>query len=76
MTRLTTTGINFASPMTWSPDGKKIAFTSQRAVDGANVANPSGATNVWLLNADGSGAMPFTKLTSVAASSGLPVWKP
>ncbi|HZE23500.1 MAG TPA: hypothetical protein VE054_05880 [Blattabacteriaceae bacterium] len=76
VTRLTTTGINFASPMTWSPDGKKIAFTSQRAVDGANVANPSGATNVWLLNADGSGAMPFTKLTSAAASSGLPVWKP
>jgi Tol biopolymer transport system component len=76
VTRLTTTGINFVLPMTWSPDGKKIAFTSQRAVDGADAANPSGASNVWLLNADGSDAMPLTKFTSAAASSGLPVWKP
>ena len=76
VSRLTTTGINFVLPLTWSPDGKKIAFTSQRAVDGTNAANPSGATNVWLLNADGSNAMPVTKLTSGAASSGLPVWKP
>jgi Tol biopolymer transport system component len=76
VTRLTATGINFALPMTWSPGGKKIGFTSQRALDGTDAANPSGATNVWLLNADGSSAIPVTKLTSGTASSGLPVWKP
>jgi len=76
VSRLTTTGINFVLPLTWSPDGKKIGFTSQRAVDGSDAANPNGQTNVWLLNADGSGAMPLTHLTSSTASSGLPVWKP
>jgi len=76
VSRLTTTGINFVLPLTWSPDGKKIGFTSQRAVDGSDAANPSGQTNVWLLNADGTGAMPLTHLTTGTAGSGLPTWKP
>jgi TolB protein len=76
VTRLTTTGINFVLPLTWSPDGKRIGFTSQRAVDGGDAANPSGQTNVWVLNADGSGAMPLTRLTSGSAGSALPAWHP
>lgn len=76
VSRLTTAGINFVLPMTWSPDGMKIGFSSQRAVDGSNTANPSGQTNVWLLNADGSGAMPLTHLTSGTAGSALPAFMP
>jgi Tol biopolymer transport system component len=76
VSRLTTTGINFVLPMTWSPDGKKIGFSSQRAVDGSDAANPSGQTNVWVLNADGTGAMPLTRLTTGTAGSALPAWHP
>lgn len=76
VSRLTTQGINLNLPMVWSPDGTKIAFPSRRAVDGTDAANPSGSANVWLLNADGSGAMPLTKLTSNSAQSFSPSWKP
>jgi len=76
LSRLTTPGINFVLPITWSPDGKKIGFSSQRAVDGSDAANPSGQTNVWVLNADGSVALPLTRLTSGAAGSALPTWQP
>lgn len=76
VSRLTTSGINFVLPMVWSPDGKRIAFTSQRAVDGSDAANPSGGVNVWLLNADGSGAVPLTKFTVSSAESFSPAWKP
>jgi Tol biopolymer transport system component/serine/threonine protein kinase len=46
----------------WSPDGKQIAFYSNR----------SGSWDVWRINADGSG------LTAVTAQSGAhyPVWSP
>jgi len=47
----------------WSPDGKKIAFASDR----------SGNMDVWVVNADGSGAR---NLTSNAASETAPCWSP
>jgi Tol biopolymer transport system component len=46
----------------WSPDGHKIAFTSARALDGGDKGGL--ATNVWVMNADGSGPVPATKLTA------------
>jgi Tol biopolymer transport system component len=76
VSRLTTTGINFVLPMVWSPDGKTIAFQSQRAVDGTDAANPSGGMNVWIYKADGSSAMPLTRLTANSAESFSPAWKP
>jgi Tol biopolymer transport system component len=44
-------GLSFESQPKFSPDGKKIAFLSDR----------SGAENVWIANADGSDPKPLTK---------------
>ena len=76
VSRLTASVVNAAVPMVWSPDGRQIAFPSTRAVDGTDAANPSGDSNVWIFNADGSGAVPLTTLTSSTAASTLPSWKP
>ncbi len=46
----------------WSPDGSKIAFLATRALDGSDAA---GSPNFWVINADGTGASPLTKLTAV-----------
>jgi Tol biopolymer transport system component len=76
LSQLTVAATNFVLPMTWSHDGTKVAFTSSRALDGSNASNASGQTNVWILNADGSGSMPLTRLTLTSESSGLPQWQP
>ena len=52
----------------WSPDSKKIAFTSSGALDGSNAVNTNSTDNVWLANADGSGATPLTSLSYPANS--------
>ena len=62
-----------ASPA-WSPSGDKIAFESFRALDGSNVAIP--AANIWVMNADGSNAMPLTKLNAETVSSIHAAWSP
>jgi Tol biopolymer transport system component len=66
LTRLTATGVVNSEP-DWSPNGRKIAFLSSRAVDGSDAINP--ADNLWVVNSDGSGAMPFTRLTATIANS-------
>ena len=73
-TPLTTLRASLASSVTpvWSPDGTRIAFTSSRALSGVDAAIPT--RNVWVMNSDGTGAQPLTKLT-VAASS-APAWSP
>lgn len=47
----------------WSPDGSRIAFLRQTAV--------MGTTDIWLMNADGSGV---TNLTNHAATYSGPFW--
>ena len=53
-----------------------ITFASGRALDGSDALNaPNGTFNIWVVNVDGSGATPLTRLT--AASSFSPViWLP
>ena len=48
----------------WSPDGKSIAFVSDR----------DGGDNLWLVNVDGTGARKITKEVDAALSS--PAWTP
>lgn len=49
----------------WSPDGTKIAFTSDRARDGG--------WDIFLMNPDGSG---LERLTNLPISQYKPVWSP
>src|SRR5262249_43746845 len=58
----------------WSPDGKKIAFISSVALDGSNA--PNTALNLWVMNADGSGATPLSRLTAPFPETFGPVWSP
>ncbi len=62
----------------WSPDGRKIAFDSSRALDGSDAANLNDVQNIWAVNVDGSGATPLTQLTAAkfdsTAQSFAPVW--
>jgi len=52
-TRAITGGMPFDSQPAFSPDGKRIAFLSDRA----------GPEDVWLVTPDGSGARPVTRMT-------------
>jgi TolB protein len=47
----------------WSPDGRRIAFYSER----------DGNAEIYVMNADGSGV---TRLTNTSADEGYPAWSP
>lgn len=75
LTKLTANGaLSFFS--VWSPDGGKIAFLSERALDGSDAENTNSTENIWVMKADGSGAAALTKLTAFKAQTGSPVWSP
>lgn len=76
LTKMTvSSGLGSAGPV-WSPDGTRIAFYSDRALDGSNTVNTNGTFNVWVINADGSGLTAITKITALNANSSDPVWSP
>jgi Tol biopolymer transport system component len=62
-TRLTDNSASDNVNPAWSPDGTKIAFTSDR----------DGNRNIFVMNADGSGQ---TRLTDNSASDDEPAWSP
>ena len=50
----------------WSPDGKQLAFNSDR----------NGGMNVWLCNADGTNMRQITFADALNTDYGFPVWSP
>ncbi len=73
LTRFTATSA-LLFPYAWSPDGKRIAFSSLSALDGSDAVNLNSTFNVWLINADGSGRTPLTQLTAVKSDSFVDGW--
>jgi Tol biopolymer transport system component len=51
---------------TWSPDGKRLAFESNRA-------SPEGQYSIFLINVDGTG---LTQITDQDLNADHPVWSP
>jgi Tol biopolymer transport system component len=80
LTKITAASASSVGPAPWSPDGTKVLFSSERALDGsdaANISNNNITSNIWVVNADGSGATPLTRLTGFASASCFgPVWWP
>ncbi|HEV8264040.1 MAG TPA: hypothetical protein VGQ06_03750 [Gemmatimonadales bacterium] len=70
--RLTNSG-GYDQDPAWSPDGTRIAFTSSRDSDRPPI--PHELREIYVMNADGTGA---TRLTHTGASAwnGGPVWSP
>jgi Tol biopolymer transport system component len=60
---------------TFSPDGAKIAYLSSRALDGTD-NGIAGVQNVWIMNTDGSGSTPITKLSVSGAQTTSFAWSP
>jgi Tol biopolymer transport system component len=60
----------------WSPDGKKILFTSSRALDGSDASLPNGVSNLWIMDADGSDQRPLTELTADYVFNAVASWSP
>ena len=58
------TGMAFESQPKWSPDGKRLAFLSDR----------NGAENLWIANADGTAPKPLSKERQSKFAS--PLWTP
>jgi Tol biopolymer transport system component len=76
LTKLTAGGAD-SLMAAWSPDGSKIAFRSGRALDGSDALNTNFVNNIWVMNADGSNAIPLTKLTAANVIMGsAPAWSP
>ena len=50
----------------WSPDGRKIAFVSQR----------DGHEDIFVMNADGSGQRNLTRTPGSGSRESHPVWSP
>jgi Tol biopolymer transport system component len=71
VTKLTAALVQHINPV-WTPDGAKIIFVGQRALDGSDANSANSTFNIWIVNSDGSNAVPLTKLTAPGASSLAP----
>jgi Tol biopolymer transport system component len=60
----------------WSPDGSEVAFSSSRALDGSDAVNTNGTINIWVMQADGTGVRPLTRLTAAGVDCEFASWSP
>lgn len=69
-----TAASTFTGRPQWSPDGAEILFHSARALDGSDSANAT--SNIWVMNADGTGQEPLTELQVSTFGGSEPQWSP
>jgi Tol biopolymer transport system component len=50
----------------WSPDSRRVTYTSNRALDGSDAGGRG--FNIWVSNADGSGSLPLTRFRNVSCN--------
>jgi TolB protein len=62
-----TDGTGVAWTLSWSPDGRRIAYTGR---------TPDGILQVFVMNADGSGARQVTHLEPAQGQAQVPAWSP
>src|SRR6266851_4444765 len=75
LTNLTAARADSAAPQ-WSPDGSKVVFDSSRRLDGTDAPNTNLTSNIWLMNADGTGLASLTTATALGVVSFEPRWSP
>jgi Tol biopolymer transport system component len=73
ITELTGAGASTSSAE-WSPDGSRITYQSNRTLDGDDGVGNS--QNMWVADADGTGATPLTGVADPGVFSGGPHWSP
>lgn len=68
---LTDSGAGVDSSPSWSPDGRRVAFRTTRG-------SPSGRdpSNIFVINADGSGERQLSPARGAAAGGLFPAWSP
>src|SRR3989442_15813046 len=71
LTNATAAGALSFAPQ-WSPDGTRVVFESSRKLDGSDAGNGNGTSNIWRVNADGTGLTALTNATAASASSPQP----
>jgi Tol biopolymer transport system component len=76
LTHQTAAQAGAAHPVRWSPDSSRLAFSYGGALNGSDAANVNSTRNIWVVNADGTGLAPVTRLTSFAVNQGGPAWSP
>jgi Tol biopolymer transport system component len=76
LTRFTNRDI-FIDHVAWSPDGRKIAFFSNRALQGSDEKpDDSRSRNLWVMDADGSHALALTHFTEWFTRIEEMAWSP
>jgi Tol biopolymer transport system component len=72
LTELTAEDVHNDEPH-WSPDGTRLLYSSNRAVNGTDALEPPPAGNVWVASADGSSD---EAITDTGARTFEPRWSP
>ena len=68
---------NFVAAPQWAPDGKKVAYLSYRADDlEAPEHLPNMPVELWLMNADGTGARKLVSLFGGQGTINVNSWSP